>query len=94
MRIKVFKVAEDEWIAAESAEAAAAFYRKLVGQATYDEVTEEFGVPMELTPDMLARLHWCDHDSEPQHCVTFAERLTEVLAENGPFPQAFASCLV
>ena len=91
--IRVFEVAEDEWIAAENAEQAAAFYRGLVGKATYDEVLEEFGEPVELTPEMLARLRWCDHDIEPAHCVTFAQRLTEVLAENGSFPQAFASCL-
>jgi len=91
--IKIFEVAEDEWIAAESAEDATAFYKHLAGEATYEEIREEFGEPVELSPEVLARLRWCDHDVEPPHCVTFAERLTEVLAENGTFPQAFASCL-
>jgi hypothetical protein len=88
--IKVFEVSEDEWIAAESAESASEFYRELVGQETYDEVTQEFGSPMELTPAMLDRLRFVDE--ETNRTLTFAQRLTELLAsENQTYPQFFAT---
>ena len=93
MEVKVFEVAEDEWIAAENAEQAAAFYKRMVSEATYREILEEFGQPVELTPEIMAKLRWCDHDMEPPHCVSFAERLNEVIAENNPFPQYFAACV-
>ena len=91
MTIKIFEVAEDEWVAAETPEQAANFYRHLVSESTYTEILEEFGQPVEVTPEQMSRMKWCDHDADPPHCVTFADRLNELLTESGRFPQAFAS---
>jgi hypothetical protein len=89
--IKVFEVSEDEWIAAETPEAAAAFYRKLVGEATYQEVTEEFGEPVELSPEVLAHLKFSD-DEVPPNVRTFGTRLQELTDNpNEEFPQFFAT---
>jgi hypothetical protein len=91
--IKVFEVSEDEWVAAESAEQAAAYYKQLVGQVAYDETTEEWGDPVELSDEILNRLKWTDDEVMPARTITFAERLAEICATTAParFPQYFAT---
>lgn len=89
--IKVYEVAEDEWIAAESEEAATAFYKELVGEATYAEVFEEFGEPVELSAECMQHLKFTDDEVSPPRKMTFAERLAELVAEADDFPQFFAT---
>lgn len=89
--VKVFEVAEDEWIAAETADEAAAFYKTLVSQATYEEVLQEFGEPVELTPEQLSRLKFTDDEVQPPRRMTFAERLAEICAADPRLPQFFAT---
>ncbi len=89
--IKVFEVAKDEWIAAETPEAASAFYKECVSEATYAEVLEEFGEPVELTDEGLKHLKFTDDEVNPPRKVTFAQRLAELVTETSDFPQFFAS---
>ncbi len=91
MSVRVFEVAEDEWIAAESAESAAEFYRELVGAETYTEVTEEFSAPLELTQALLNKMRFTDDETTPPRTITFAERLAELSASAQSYPCFFAT---
>jgi hypothetical protein len=87
--IKIFEVSEDEWIAAETVEEAAAFYKQLVSPATYKEVLEEFGEPQELLPVRLHQLRFTD--DETGAVVSFSTRLHQLTEGKEKFPQFFAT---
>jgi hypothetical protein len=87
--IKIFEVSEGEWIAAETSQEAAVFYRKLVSPSTYTEALEEFGEPQELLPVQLHRLRFTD--DETGTVVSFATRLQQLLTNKEAFPQFFAT---
>ena len=86
--IKVFEVAEDEWIAAENLTSAIEYYKDMVGDDTYEELREEFGEPVELNNEQLKKMISHDEDSGE---MSFFDRLALLLAETADFPQFFAT---
>ena len=79
--IKVFEVAEDEWIAAENPTSAIEYYKDMVGDDTYKE-------PVELNNEQLKKMIFHDEDSGE---MSFFDRLALLLAETADFPQFFAT---
>lgn len=86
--IRVFEVAEDEWIAAETDESAVECYKQLAGADTYDEISEEFGAPVELTEEQMKRIMFHGEGEGP---VSFFDQLAKLMSETADFPQFFAT---
>ena len=87
--IKVFEVAEEEWIAAENVASAVEFYKDLVGDDAYEELVDEFGDPVELNDEQLKRFTF--HDEESSESMSFFDRLAQLMSESAEFPQFFAT---
>lgn len=87
--IKIFEVAEDEWFVAETPEQAMQCAIREWGKLAYEESTEEFGSPFELSDEALNRLIYHEDDSE-EH-LSFRRKLDEFVAAGAIPPFYFAT---
>lgn len=87
--IKVFEVAEDEYVAAFTPESAAQYAKNMMGALAFEEITEEFGAPVELSEETMRRMLFTDQDTRQQ--MTFEERLAAELKAGMIAPFYFAS---
>lgn len=84
--IKVFRLNDWEWWAADTLEAAIAHWKQRSGLT--DEELEE---PRELTADEMAKLEYVEHEDDPPTRRSFAAELAQRVAAGLEFPQPFAT---
>lgn len=87
--MKIFKVNDCDWIAAETPEQALECLRQHVGDEDVDAWLEDFGQPVELTAEDLDAHTFHDGDDGDER--TFREELQRRIDEGDAFPQFFAS---
>lgn len=85
--IKVFQVDDVTWMAGTDPESCAAEFLKNYGGQ--QECLDEFGPPVEITPEQMARMIVKSEDGEPDQ--TFQEALNSMISSGMVFPTFFAS---
>lgn len=92
--MKVFKINQNDWVAAESMDQAIKFYLECVaGGKDTPEIRDEYiENPTELTEDqMLNHTHFGDDNSLSGSAISFKAELKKNIADGIEFPCIFAS---
>lgn len=86
--MKIFRVNECDWYAAEDFESAIKLYMEDAGISREDV---DDGDPEEVSPADMNGLTYTDNEAEPPIQRSFAEQLSIEMNDGKPFPRFFAS---
>ncbi|MGZ3235746.1 MAG: hypothetical protein ACXU8A_00050 [Burkholderiaceae bacterium] len=85
--MKIFRMSDYEWYAAEDLESAIKCYMDDTGVSREDVDDDE---PCEISQDEMDGLIYHDHEAEPPIEHSFAVQLAIELKDGRPFPRFFA----